>query len=215
MNWESVADKTNNEVTVDDLQAAAYRLVAEQVVYHNDRPRYLYPMIERFEREFMSALEIFGIDLVINRRLRYACAIPRHAKTTPVSQVQTLLALVLRQIYDEHVRSGQITDDGEIIIDSVEFEEKYGLATKREFPAKGELDSALKVLRRWGIARKADEVAEEIATADSDAEKYLIAIRPAITEVLGETALHRLAAWRDAAPGAPHADDDIDQGGGE
>ena len=70
---------------------------------------------------------------------------------------QTLLALVLRKIYDESANGGHLDDDGEVQCDLVELGEKYRLATQRDLPGKGELDALLGVLKRWGIARKSFE----------------------------------------------------------
>lgn len=194
-NWEALAAHTNGEFDASQFEAAAYRLVTDQVIYQGDRPKVLYALIEQFEKHFSEALSVLGVRVTVNRVLRYACAIPAHTKVTPASQSHTLMALVLRKIYDEGVPAGRLTDDGEVILDAVEFEERYKHETQRELPGKGDLDAAIKQMKRWGIARKADEIiVDDIVDSGSDA--YFIAIRPAIVDVLGETALRRLIEWK-------------------
>ena len=196
--WEGPASATDGAHAADEFEAAAYRLVAEQVLYHADRhSRTAYWLLDRFERDFRHALAPLGIDVLVNRQLRYACALPRHAKTGPASVAQTLLALVLRGIYDEGARLGQMNEHGEIVCDLVELAEKYRITTGRELPGKGEFDGLLRAMQRWGIARKGEEAEPE--DDEGVGQPYTVVIRPAIADVLGETALVRLTQW---APGS-------------
>lgn len=192
--WESLVSRSNGENTAEDFESAAYRLTTEQVIYHVDRhSRVAYWLVDRYEREFRQALAPLGLEVQVNRQLRYAYALPRHSKAGTASVAQTLLALVLRQIYDESARIGQLNDDGEVMCDLVELEEKYRLATGRELPGKGELDGLLRTLKRWGIARKEEDRA--VDEGEYGAQPYVVVIRPAIADVLGETALARLSDW--------------------
>jgi len=50
-------------------------------------------------------------------------------------------------------------------------------------------------MKRWGIAKKSDESNDTSADFETTGTNYVIAIRPAITDILGETALMRLAQW--------------------
>lgn len=213
--WEALASRSNGEAAAEDFELTAYRLVSEQVIYHADRhSRMAYWLIDRYERDFRQALAPLGVDVQVNRQLRYACALPRHSKAGTASVGQTLLALVLRQIYDESARAGQLNDDGEVICDLVELEEKYRLTTGRELPGKGDLDGLLRTLKRWGIARKDEEPFPEGAEFGTS-QPYAVVIRPAIADVLGETALARLADWSGNPP-AEHAETEADgEGRGE
>lgn len=198
--WDSLAARTDGQHTPEEFESAAYRLVVEQVIYFADRhSRATYWLIERFERDFRDALSPLGITIEVNRQLRYAYAKPQHAKTGTASVAQTLLALVLRAIYDESARLGQFTDDGEVICDLIELEEKYRLMTDRDFPSRGEFSSLMRTMKRWGIAKKSDDILEQ--SGDSDlTQPYAIVIRPAIADILGETALLRLAQWIETTP---------------
>ncbi len=204
--WDDVAARSSGQHTAQELEATAYRLVAEQVLYYADRhSRTAYWMVERFERDFKQALAPLGIAVEVNRQKRYAYALPRHPKAGTASVAQTVLALVLRAIYDESARLGQFTDDGEGVCDLVEGDEKYRLMTSRELPPKGELDALMKSMKRWGIAKKSEE-----QPGDGDeltaSQPYVVIIRPAIVDLLGEAALQRIADWRVANPAAAGAD---------
>jgi len=205
--WDDIAARSNGQHTAQELEAAAYRLVTEQVLYYADRhSRTAYWMLERYERDFKQALAPLGITVEVNRQQRYAYALPRHLKAGTASVAQTVLALVLRAIYDESARIGQFTDDGEVVCDLVELDEKYRLMTNRELPAKGELDALMKSMKRWGIAKKSDEYAGDGADDLAASQPYTVIIRPAIVDLLGETALQRIAEWRVANPDTANAD---------
>lgn len=199
--WEALASRLDGMYTQDDFEAAAYRLVSEQCLYHADQgSRTAYSLVERFEREFERALGPLGIQITVNRTLLYVTAIPKHPKHTPATKAQTLFGLVLRAIYEEFIRVGnQVNEHGEVICDLIEFGEKYRLWTNEDHPIKGEFDGLMKIAKRWGIARRIDddELADYLLSSDSQGA---IAIRPGITEVLGEAALHRLATWQTGKP---------------
>lgn len=194
--WEDLASRLDGIYTSEDFETAAYRLVAEQVIYHVDRnSRVSYAVIEQYEREFDKVLAPMGVSIGVNRQLRYIVAIPRHARANTATVAQTLFALVLRGLYEEVARSGQFTEDGEVMCDYIELQEKYRLMTGRDLPAKGELDALLRTARRWGIARRLEEDEGMDLTPLQEQSAGGIAIRPAIVDVLGETALMRLAQW--------------------
>jgi hypothetical protein len=204
--WEDLASRLDGIYTVEDFEAAAYRLVAEQVIYHSDRSsRVTYGILDLYEREFAKVLAPLGVSLSINRQLRYVTALPRHAKAGTATVAQTLFALVLRGLYDEGVRAGGLTEDGEVLCDYIELQEKFHLMTGRDLPTRGELDTQLRAAKRWGIARRLEDDDSGHLTPLQEQSAGGVAIRPAIVDVLGETALIRLAQWGVARDEA-HAD---------
>lgn len=201
--WANAAEATRNVVTEDEFEVAANRLVTEQVLYAADRgSKAAYGLICDFEREFKRALEPLGYIVRINGQLRYACAIPKHVKNSSASVDQTLLALVLRKIFDEEARNGHCDENGEVVCDLVTLEVKYKQMTNgRELATGGKLAALMQWMYRWGIARVSDEEGDQ-PEKDSD-QPYVVVIRPGIAEVLGEAALERLALFssRDAKNG--------------
>lgn len=193
--WASIASRTEGQHTAEEFEAAAYRLITEQVLYHSDKQsRIAYYLVERYTKEFEHVLEPLGVGLDVNSLLRYVYAKPKHEKSGTASVSMTLIALVLRTLYDDSARIGQLNDDGEVICELIELDEKYRLSTGRELPSKVEFDAVIRQLRRCGIVRMADEKSIEELDGETDSNLCLL-IRPAIVEVLGETTLHRLGQW--------------------
>lgn len=185
--WENAVASADG-MTEDDFEQAASRLITEQVLYAADyRSKVAYALIRDFEREFRRALEPLGYRLHINGQLRYACAIPRHSRNAVASVKQTLLALVLRQIFDEETRSGHHDEHGEVTCDLITLATKYQQITGHELANGGKLTELLKWMQRWGLARRTDEI-REYAGLETQ-QPYAVIIRPGITEVLGEAAL--------------------------
>ena len=211
--WEDLASRLDGIYTVEDFETAAYRLVAEQVIYHSDRSsRVTYALLDLYEREFAKVFAPLGVSLSINRQLRYVTALPRHAKASTATVAQTLFALVLRGLYDEGVCAGGLTEDGEVVCDYIELQEKFRLMTGRDLPNRSELDTLLRSAKRWGIARRLEDDDSGHLTPLQEQSAGGVAIRPAIVDVLGETALIRLAQWgvaRDEAQGDGSAGDPV------
>lgn len=196
--WTSAAEAEGKAVLEEDFEAAAYRLISEQILYAADRgSKVAYGLIRDYQKEFNRALEPFGVTLKVNSQLRYACAIPLHAKTTPVTVDQTLFALILRIIFDEETRAGNHDENGEVAVDLVTLEVKYKQATGgRELASSGKLKELMQWMRRWGIARIAVDDASPLARDGHQSEQpYIVIIRPGIADVLGEAALERLAQF--------------------
>ncbi|MCY1296398.1 hypothetical protein D9M69_376750 [compost metagenome] len=208
--WQDLASQTNGYYEEDDFETAAYRLVAEQVLYHADRhSRKAYGIIDQYERVFNKVLAPLGIQVGVDRQLLFAYVTPRHVSPTQASVAQTLFVLVLRGLYEEGMRAGYLSDeDGEIACDFIELQEKYRLMTGRDLPPKGELDALIRTARRWGIVRRLDDIDGVYSGSESEFSAGGIAIRPAIREVLGEAALQQLAAWGAAKNSAPIVTDD-------
>ena len=193
--WEAAASRTDGQHTAEEFESAAYRLITEQVLYHSDKQsRVAYYLIERYTKEFERVLEPLGVLLDVNSLLRYVFAKPKHEKSGTASVSLTLIALVLRTLYDESARVGQLNDNGEVVCELIELDEKYRLATGRELPSRVVFNAVIRQLKRCGIVRMADEQSIEDLDGEADSQLYLI-IRPAIVEVLGETTLQRLGHW--------------------
>ena len=194
--WTNDAETSFGTATEEDFETAAYRLMMEQVIYYADRGnRTIYQLIEKYERQFSKVLEPFGVSLVVNRIHMYAAAIPVHAKQATTSKADTLFALVIRGIYEECMRNAtfQVNDDGEVYCTVHELEEKYRMMVKDELPqGKGNFDNLVRTMNRWGIARY---VGDDELDIDSPEYENAIAIRPAIVDVLGESALSKLSIW--------------------
>jgi hypothetical protein len=210
--WDSAEEATKGVATVEMLEAIAYRLMSEQAIYAADHgSKVAYGLVVQFERDFRRALDPFGCALKVNTQLRYVCAYPKHEKSTPATTEQTLLALVLRMIYDESARAGLNNEHGEVMCDLVELDEKYRQSSNRELASGGKLRELLRTMKRWGIAEIHDEEGTPSDGSSPD-QPYSVVIRPAIADILGETALTRLALFKAAnAVRAGQAGDSSDE----
>ena len=195
--WDNAVAASDNTVEADEFEAAAYRLLAEQVIYDADRGSHVaYTLIRDFEREFKRALDPLGLTLKVNSNLRYACAIPRHAKSATATVEQTLLALVLRSIYDEEARAGRCDENGDVTYNLIDLGNHYKQTTSgRDLPMAGPLRVLMRTMQRWGIAKTID-IDDPLPAV---AQPFAVVIRPGIADVLGETALQRLALFSQAS----------------
>ena len=184
--WATLSQMSNGVYTVQDFERAAYRLVAEQVLYASDRlSRTTYHLIEDHFDDFAAALAPLGMRVERNAHYRYVVALPTHGEGAQVSLEETLLLLVLRQRYDEAMRQGQIEEQGEVMVELPDLQEAYPALAGRAMPDTGILRTLAKTLRRWGVSRLVD-------SEPDDPQPFYLMVRPAIVDVVGEQWLHRL-----------------------
>lgn len=188
-NWERLAEQSQQIYAVSDFENAAYRLLVEQVLYAQDRrSRTAYDIIVKHLATYRDLLGQLGVTVLHNHHLSYLVALPNQAVAEKMRLSDTRLALVLRRIYDDKMHSAEVTH-GEAFVDLIELERAFLDMLGRELPDQATLREQVDNLRRFGIARREDA---------TDEQPFAIAIRPAIVEVLGETALLQLAAHANA-----------------
>ena len=185
-NWERLAAQSSGLYEEQDYQQAAYRLMMEQVIYAGDRGgRVPYELVTRHVGAFRDVFEQFGMTITHNPHHGYIVAIPRHAFGARMRLEETRLALLLRRVYDDRINAIDIVD-GEAFVTLEELEQLYKDLLGRQLPDRGEMRELVRSLKRNGMAR-------EIEAADD--QPFQIAIRPAITDILGQTALLQMAAY--------------------
>lgn len=185
-NWERLATQSSGLYEEQDYQQAAYRLMMEQVIYASDRGgRVPYELVTRHMGAFRDVFEQFGMTIIHNPHHGYVVAIPRHAFGARMRLEETRLALLLRRVYDDRINAVDIVD-GEAFVTMEELEQLYKDLLGRQLPEKREMRELVRSLKRNGMAREVDA---------ADDQPFQIAIRPAITDVLGQTALLQLAAY--------------------
>lgn len=185
-NWERLAAQSNSLYEESDYQQAAYRLMMEQVIYAGDRGgRVPFEIVTRHLGAFRDVFEQFGMTISHNPHHGYVVAIPRHAFGARMRLEETRLALLLRRVYDDRINAVEIVD-GEAFVTLEELEQLYKELLGRQLPDRGEMRELVRSLKRNGMAREIES---------EDDQPFQIAIRPAITDILGETALLQLAAY--------------------
>jgi hypothetical protein len=195
VSWERLAEQTSEGYVAEDFEKAAYKLIVSQALYAGDpRSRVPYHLIVKHLAAYKEVLSKLGMSLTHNPHHSYVVAIPNHHVAEKMRLTETRLALVLRRLYDDRMHTAEITD-GEAYISLEELERAYKEWLARDLPERGDLQELVVALKRYGMVRLLDS---------EDGQPFKIVVRPGITDILGEAALHQLAAY------APVADKEID-----
>lgn len=189
-NWERIAEADDIYKDVNDFKQAAYQLITEQVLYESSNTqRKAYYIIQKHLGHFKDAVALFGLELFVNHSYRYCYVVPRDVRQVPLSLDETLLILVLRQIYHTRASKGDQETDGRVIVGIEDLKQTFKGSTGRELPAgAGDLKDTIQSLRRYGIARTVDSEPGSIQPFD-------ISILPGIEELVNENAVSRLGAY--------------------
>lgn len=188
VNWKRIAEQ-QALYSISDFQKAAMRLIVEQVLYQaNSRQRLDYDLISAYENEFAEVLDLVGCKLDHNSQERYIAAVPTQPESSKISLMHTLLALVLRKLYDHHMNRGSL-NAGIAGISLSELETAFNESTGRELPMRpqSELISMLDAMKRWGIARP-------VKTENVGETTWYVEILPGIQSLINERSLAMLKA---------------------
>lgn len=192
ISWKRIVDQ-QKAYTIRDFQRAASRLMTEQILYQaNLKQRTDYDLVATYEKEFTEALDLFGHKLDHNARERYIAAVPSQPEISKIPLMYSLLALVLRKLYDHHMNRG-VLNAGVAGVSLSELETAFKESTGRDLPMKpqSELMSMLDTMKRWGISRavKADNIGETT---------WFVEILPGIQSLINERSLAMLKAHAEA-----------------
>jgi hypothetical protein len=185
--WTKIATTSDGDVTEADLERAACRLDAQQVVFETDHgSRQHYALITRYLGAFREVFAPFGKDIVHRPHHGYVVCMGRHRIGPRLPLAQTRLALVLFRIYHDKMQRADI-EDGAIVTETVEIHQAWTAYLGLDWSFRvGEFDTHIKALRRLGI----------VAVRDTEEPgSFLVVIRPSIEDVLGETVLHQMAQY--------------------
>lgn len=188
VSWKRIAEQQET-YSIGDFQRAALRMVTEQILYQaNPKQRSDYDLVAAYENEFAEALDLFGCKLDHNIQERYVAAVPTQPEVAKIPLMHTLLALVLRKLYDHHMNRGSL-NAGIAGIGIAELETAFKESTGRDLPMKPqtELMNMLDAMKRWGMARpmKADNLGEVT---------WYVEILPGIQSLINERSLAVLKA---------------------
>jgi len=188
--WEKLANADELYTSESDYQSAAYQLVTAQVLYEQEpHQRVAYHLIRRYPAEFKEAMGLLGMELLVNDDYRYCAAVPREARKVYLPLQDTLLILVLRQLFHELAMKGEL-ESGRALITIEELKTNYTQSTGRTLPQSVvDLREALAPLRRYGLARLVD-------TEPGDVQPFNIAIQPAFEVLVNEAAVSKLGAYQ-------------------
>ncbi|MFB2711975.1 DUF4194 domain-containing protein [Aeromonas veronii] len=183
ISWKRIAEQSEKH-TVRDFQKAAQRLIIDQVLYQaNPKQRADYDLVAAHEDAFTEALDLFGCLLDLNVQERYVAAVPTVTEVSKIPLMHTLLALVLRKLYDHHMNRGAL-QLGIAGVSLPELEAAFQESTGRELPMKpqSELCGIMDVMKRWGIGRL-------VRTENSGETVWFVEILPGIQSLINERTL--------------------------
>jgi hypothetical protein len=190
--WESLAE-ASKIYSEADFQSAGYQLLTEQVLYDaHGSQRVAYQLISKYRKPFREALDLVGVELRFDDQYRFVAAIPQQFRKIQLPLQDTLLILVLRRLYHDHMTRGEV-DAGSALVTIEELKAAYRAQTGRDdLPDQSaQLREALRQMQRFGFVR--------IIDAQSGSQQpFDIAVLPGIAELVNETALSKLAAHHSA-----------------
>lgn len=182
-NWERLAEQSQTH-EVADYQRAGYLLMTKQVLYASDRTsRGHYDLIVKHLAAYRELLGQLGMGVAHNAHMSYLVATPNQYVAEKMRLEETRLALVLRRLYDDKIHATEVIG-GEAFVDLIDLEQAYKNLIGREMPDKATFRDLLVAMKRFGMVN--------FIEADDD-QPFQVVIRPAIVDVLGETALLQLA----------------------
>lgn len=186
ISWKRIAERDEAH-TVRDFQKAAQRLIVDQVLYQaNPKHRADYDLVVVHESAFAEALDLFGCMLDLNVQERYAACVPTVTEVSKIPLMHTLLALVLRKLYDHHMNRGSL-HAGIAGVSLPELEAAFQESTGRELPMKpqSELLGMMDAMKRWGIARS-------VRIENLGEATWFVEILPGIQSLINERTLAML-----------------------
>ena len=186
--WDSLAARPGSPYTAADFAAAAYSLMAQQVLYAADRMQTVhYRIISEHLSAYESLFSMFGMDVQHVATEEFVAAVPTVERRTELPLDVTLLVLALRSLF--HIRSSRgETDAGRAVVTIEELREEYQRLTGRSLDIEGAaLRALLDQTKRMGMVRLVDP------DPNSD-QPYDVAIMPGIARLVNEAVVSRLAA---------------------
>jgi len=192
--WSHIAENSGI-YEEQDFEAAAYQLMASQVLYESEQTqRSSYHLIARYRNEFKEAFRLFGMDLTFDDAARYVAAVPTRANRRALLTLQeSQLVLVLRKLYHEQASRGALEEGATAIVTIDELRSAFQAATQRELPGSArEIAALIDLMQRFGIAKR-------IRCEEEGLQPFDIAILSGIQTLVNEATLMKLSEHYAAA----------------
>lgn len=190
--WASQEAGKDPNTTAEELTETANRLLYRQFITRGDFGGAAH--FERVQRHldyFKELLASLGFRLVFNDGWGYVGYVtPLAYGNARVPTQETIILLCLRLLYSEGARKGYFIDgSADILVDEEEIQTVYSsFGTRRLKP--GELRDILTLFKRRGLLSF-----DQSHSLNVEVE---VSLRPTLLEVVDESFLARIDAWRDA-----------------
>lgn len=192
----------DDAIDESDFRKAAQMLLAKQFLYRQKNTmRKHYELISRHNRYFRNLMDAQNYQLCINENQGYVGIIPVDF-VSRMKLEETLILLVMRNVYEEKVKDMDLEDDASAVTSIVDFEDSYLQLTKRQLPNKTEFYAITKPFSERGLIH--------IDSDEDDPAIVFIRIYPVIVELLHGSALEKLGGYIDAENEGIDINDDFD-----
>lgn len=191
--------------TAEQLTETANRLLHRQFITRSDSGGAAhFERVQRHHDYFQELFASLGFQLVFNDGWGYVGFVtPQAYRNARVPTQETIILLCLRLLYSEGAEKGYFTDgSADILVDEEEIQTVYSSFGTRRLKL-GELREILKQFRRRGLVSF-----DQSHSLNVDAE---VALRPTLLEVVDESFLARVDAWRDASSSSRSDAIDLDR----
>ncbi len=172
-----------------ELRQAAQQLWRAQFLYQNDwGSKGAYELIQKHKSYFENLFDAMGYAIVGGRPAdRYLGLLANGVPSRQVMKLdESLLLLVLRLHYEEAFKRYEISDDGEIEVQSETILQIYEDRTHRARPPVSRVHEILNLFKQRGLVRFGDQV---------DNRNFTLYLRPALPVVVAPDALASLEEY--------------------
>lgn len=203
----------NNRLTEEELQRTSSLLLDRQFLYRDEpMDKEAYFIVEDNVSLFSNLAEMLGAELLVRHEFGLIGFLPRR-QWGRLSLTQTAALLVLRLVYDEEMRAGNVTDN-RVTVPGTQFVHAYNGLTGRHDVDKNRktFDDLLRPLVRKGILKMSREVDDEYGYP-------YITIKPAIelvvTKAFANDIVQRIAEQSGVVQDIDEEIDELNQVDGE
>jgi Domain of unknown function (DUF4194) len=186
---EADAANGDGEQLEIELRQAALQLWRMQFLYQNDwGSKGVYELIQTHKSYFENLFGAIGYRIVGGRPSDHFLGLLA-IELPPRQQMkldESLLLLVLRLYYEEAFKRYEISDEGEIEVESEAVLQIYEERTRRVRPALSRLHEILTTFKQRGLVRVVEQ---------GDSRNFTLFLRPALPIVVAEDALASLEEY--------------------
>ncbi len=191
--WASLEAGKDPDTTAEELTETANRLLHRQFITRGDLGGAAhFGRVQRHRDYFQELFASLGFRLVFNDGWGYAGFVsPQAYGNARVPTQETIVLLCLRLLYSEGAQKGYFIDGtADILVDEEEVQTVYSSFGSRRLKP-GELREILTQFRRRGLVSF-----DQSHSLNVDVD---ISLRPTLLEVVDESFLARIEAWREAS----------------
>ena len=186
------ARRGRDQTTEEDLQRALQALLVHQCLY-SDRPMggRAYTIVLRHRDFFEKYVGALNYKLVIEQRDGLAAIRPKSAgfgwRETRLKKDETFVLLVLRYIFEDSTRRGDMDETGRVDTNTDEIYDAYKTLARNEPPNESRMKDILWMCKQRGLVRPGDPDKEERITP--------VTILPGIRVLITDTFVEAVIDW--------------------